>query len=108
MFFENYKNLCTSIGKTPTGVAAECGYSSSAVTNWRRGRTPHPAVLKTFADYFGVSVSDLLTEKPKKKEPVISDGLDASKNALIQDIIQLNEEDLNTYRQLLDVVLNKA
>lgn len=62
MFWDNYLRLCNTINKAPNVVAAEIGIKSSGtVTGWRKGSLPRQNVLIKIADYFGVSVSDLLS-----------------------------------------------
>lgn len=73
MFWTNYIDLCNSIGKAPTAVAVEIGFSNAAATGWKSGAMPRPAGLKKIADYFGVTVEKLLENK---KEPATNgDGL---------------------------------
>ena len=62
MFWENYLRLCNEVGKYPNTVAAEIGVKSSGtVTGWSKGSLPRQNILIKIADYFGVSVSDLLS-----------------------------------------------
>lgn len=62
MFWDNYLRLCNKINKAPNVVAAEIGIKSSGtVTGWRKGSLPRQNILIKIADYFGVSVSDLLS-----------------------------------------------
>lgn len=60
MFWDNYEKLCNKIGKTPTGVCLELGYSNATATHWRHGRRPSGKALQKIADYFGMNVDELL------------------------------------------------
>lgn len=61
MFWDNYLRLCNQIGKSPNAVASEIGIKSSGtVTGWSNGAIPRQRILLQLADYFGVTVSDLL------------------------------------------------
>lgn len=89
MFFDKYKELCSSHGKSPNGVAKELGFPSSSVTQWKRGSVPRPAALQIIAGYFGVTVEYLISgEGNKKAAPEAGDGaLDTS--GLSADAIEL-------------------
>lgn len=67
-FWEIFYSLCEKNGKKPNPVAAELGFSSGAVTSWKRGKIPHADKLYRIADYFGVSV-DYLLGKTDTPEP---------------------------------------
>lgn len=75
MFYDNYVRLCRKVGKSPTAAAADCGISGGTVSKWKRGAIPFDSTLHALADYFGVTVEDLLRddEKPTTSE---GDGLD--------------------------------
>ena len=60
MFFDNFKKFCDAVGKTPTTVARELGFSANAPYNWKKGKSPNASTLEKIADYFGVSTDELL------------------------------------------------
>ena len=61
VFYEKYKELCKSIGKSPSAVAEELGINKSNVSNWKKnGYVPRGNVLGKIAEYFGVSVEYFL------------------------------------------------
>lgn len=69
MFYDKYRQLCTSVGKSPSAVAVEIGISKGAVSTWKNlGRTPKIDQLQKVADYFCLSVDQLLDEN--KNAPV--------------------------------------
>lgn len=63
MFWTNYTLLCAQEGKSPNALAAELGFSSGSVTNWKSGTIPGKSSLKKIADHFGITIWDLLGEK---------------------------------------------
>lgn len=73
MFYENYVMYCKKIGKSKTDVAKQIGKTSKSVTGWKNGAVPRNDTLKKLADYFGVTVDDLLADN--KKEPAGDGGL---------------------------------
>ena len=82
MFYFNFVNLCNSVNKSPSAVAEEMGFKRSVVTAWKNGRQPRQATLQKIADYFGVSVDDLIAESEKTATHT-DDGKD------LEDLIRL-------------------
>lgn len=66
MFWENFEAQCTKIEKTPSTVAKELGFSNSLITCWKKGSAPLVKNRKKIADYFGITVEELMGTK---KEP---------------------------------------
>lgn len=66
LFYENFSKYCKMVGKAESVVAKEIGRDSKTVTGWKNGAIPYNSTLKRLADYFGVTVEDLLADK---KEP---------------------------------------
>ena len=64
MFYDNFVRLCKEKGQKPTPTAKEIGFSSAALVKWKNGTTPRGNALQQIADYFGVTVNDLLTDTP--------------------------------------------
>lgn len=72
-FYDNFMSLCIASDMTPSQAAIEIGLTRSAVTNWKnRGTTPTDVVLYKIADYFNISVDELLNGK--QKEPAEADS----------------------------------
>lgn len=63
MFWQNFILLCSKNDQSPNGVCAELGLSSAIATRWKNGSIPRDTTLKKIADYFGVSVDDLLKDE---------------------------------------------
>ena len=66
MFWENFEAQCTKIEKTPSTVAKELGFSNSLITCWKKGSAPLVKNRKKIADYFGITVEELMGTR---KEP---------------------------------------
>lgn len=64
MFYDNFVKLCADKGQKPTPTAKEIGFSSAALVKWKNGTIPRGNALQKIADYFGVTVNDLLTDDP--------------------------------------------
>lgn len=85
--YEIFSELLQKYGVTPYKVSKETGVSQSTLSDWKRGiSTPKPDKLQKIADYFGVSLTYLLTgnttEPEKKKAPELNarDERDISKD----------------------------
>ena len=75
-FYQRYVMLCSNIGKSPSAVALENGFSKASVNHWKIGRAnPTDLTLSKLANYFGVSVEYLKgeAEEPEeiKKDPAL-------------------------------------
>lgn len=68
MFWDNFVALCTQRGTSPNAVAAELKKSSGSVTAWKNGAVPRETTLKKIADYFDISIDQLLYDQ-KEKSP---------------------------------------
>lgn len=63
MFWENFLVECAKKAKSPAVVAEELGFSNSATTCWKNGSLPRMSSRKKIADYFGISVEELMGTK---------------------------------------------
>lgn len=82
-FYDIFLDLCNRICKKPSAVASELGINKSNVSNWKNnGYTPRGEVLQRIADYFSVSVDELLgVEHPSSSdEEELAEYLDELKN----------------------------
>lgn len=62
MFYNKVNNLCKQRDTTITRMCKEIGLSNAVATGWSKGATPKLGTVRLIADYFGVSVDDLLSE----------------------------------------------
>lgn len=66
MFYNNFVKLCNSINKSPSAVVLEIGLQKSTVTRWKKGSIPTDATAQKIADYFGISVAELMSDQKSK------------------------------------------
>lgn len=64
MFFDQYELLCRKVKKSPNGVAKELGFSSSSVTQWKKGAAPREDTLNLICKYFNVEPGYILGYTP--------------------------------------------
>lgn len=94
MFYSNFVRLCKKNGKTPSAVAEELGFSRAASSGWADGAKPRKSTLIIIADYFGITVEELMSgvEGAKKAPTEISERkLDMS---LIKRLVQLTPDEM--------------
>ena len=68
MFWNNLVNLCNQHQTTPTSVVKSLGIAAGSVTKWKSGVLPRSTTLAKLANYFGVTVEDLLADEPPQIE----------------------------------------
>lgn len=65
MLADKIRALCESRGKAVGAVEAACGLSIGAISKWNVS-SPTVKNLKAVADYFGVTVDELLKEEARE------------------------------------------
>ena len=67
MFYDRFKALCENKKTSPTRAAIDMGFSNSITTKSKKtGATPDGVTLAKIAEYFGITVDELLG---KEKQP---------------------------------------
>lgn len=99
MFFENYLVYCQKVGKSKTAVAKQIGVTSKSVTGWQNGAIPRNGTLKKLADYFGVTVDDLLADN--KKEPAGDGELDEDMKEFVELAKKMTPEERSAILTLM-------
>lgn len=69
MFYDKYVKLCNMKKKTPSAAAIEIGLSKPTVNRWKNGGGITDATAHRVAEYFGVSVDELIEEKETPTVP---------------------------------------
>lgn len=101
-FYENYVQLCNQINKSPSAVAIELKIGKPSVTRWKSGVKPRYATAMKVANYFGVTVEELMSDTPSagiKKDPIPKDGAASSAAQEIFDFL-----DSASGEELADVI----
>lgn len=87
MFYDNFVALCASANKTPAHVGRELGIDKSTISCWKARKTnPSDVNAKKIANYFGVTVEELMGEGIKKG-PIPKDGAVSQEKQLLLDMI---------------------
>lgn len=88
-FYENYVQLCNQINKSPSAVAIELKIGKPSVTRWKSGVKPRYATAMKVANYFGVTVEELMGKGIKKERPADGEALIRDLPEDIQQIIRI-------------------
>lgn len=103
MFYDNFVALCASVNKTPAYVGRELEIDKSTISCWKARKTkPSDVNAQKIADYFGVTVEELMGEGIKK-DPVPKDEVVSEpKQKLLDAIDNLTDEQCS---KLLGIIL---
>lgn len=99
LFWENFVRQCEKIEKYPSYVVEELGFNKSAVTSWKNGALPRVASRKKIADYFGITVEELMGTK---KEPAGDGGLDEQMKNIVSLLSAATKEERDAVETLLE------
>lgn len=71
MFYDKYVALCKRRGISPSRAAVEAGLSKSLVSKWKHNKVedPSPEVARKVADYFNITLAQLLQEEEPQQDP---------------------------------------
>lgn len=100
-FYDNYVRLCAERNISPSAAALDIGIKKSNVTYWKNRRNnPSDVTLIKIADYFGVTVEELMG-KGIKKDPIPKDEVEDSETAELREI--WGSADKSERRDLLEM-----
>lgn len=106
MFIENLHRLMDEKKVTKNKLLVTLGLNKSSILNWeQRGTIPSGEVLDKLANYFGVSVDELLG---KEKSPSKSEELVKKYATIINLLESLPEDRAAAFRQQIEELLTEA
>ena len=103
-FWNNFILLCNEHNIPPNAVCAKIGLSTAITTKWKNGAVPRDATLHKIANYFNVTVNDLLADDVKKL-PSASKGLTENDKKLLELFHSIPENKQIAYLNLFTTVL---
>lgn len=108
-FYEKYLCLCNSINKSPSAVALELKIGKPSVTRWKNGATPRDATVLKIADYFGVTVTELMAgvNEQEKAPATKGEGLSATVQELFDFIDTATGAELNELLRYAQFLMSK-
>ena len=97
MFYDNFIRLCAKENISPSVAAEEMGFYRSVVTRWGKGGNVRKATLERVANYFGVTVDDLIGDDSAQKEKPTAqgDGLTEKQKYAIELIKSTSDDDID-------------
>lgn len=98
-FYNNFVYLCKSHHLSMRYVMSQIGQSISPVTKWKNGSWPDTRTLKKIADFFSVSLDELLGNEPAPAGLLLG----ANERKMILIYRKMDESD----RKIIDIVLAK-
>lgn len=98
MFWENFLVECAKKQKSPAVVVEELGLSNSMPTSWKNGALPQVKNRKKIADYFGITVEELMGTK---KEPAGNGGLDEDMKEFVELAKKMTPEERSAILTLM-------
>ena len=102
MFYEKLIVLCAQHNTTPNAVCNALGLAESAATRWRSGSIPRDTTLKKIANFFGITVDELLGNEKKEQPTLSAPNLSPEEMLLLQQ--WRNHPDAQPFvRKLLDM-----
>lgn len=107
MYYENFIELCNKKGVKPGTVARMTGISTATITAWKQDKyTPKQDKLQKIADYFEVSLDNLLNGNIKVVD-YTDDHIDEQFERFKNYYSQLNPEQKTIVDNLLAALVKK-
>lgn len=109
-FYEKYLCLCNSINKSPSAVALELKIGKPSVTRWKNGASPRDATVLKIADYFGVTVAELMSGvgEQEKAPATEGEGLDEKITRLYAQLPKLSDRQREMILGIVDEMLKNG
>ena len=109
MFYSNYVKLCSKLNKSPSAVGEELGFTRASVTGWGNGATPRKSSLIKIADYFGVTVTELMAGvgEQEKAPATKGEGLSVTVQELFDFIDTATNAELNELLRYAQFLMSK-
>lgn len=104
MFWDNFEELCKKNGKAPSTVAKEIGLSNGVTTRWRNsGVVPRNSILQKLADYFGVSVNDLLADEKEHETVAMQEAI----RNLMDSLMGMTDDEIKEVCRYMEYIKTK-
>lgn len=105
-FSQTFKKLCKEKKVTQQQALTDMGLSRSSTQKWAQSLPTAPA-LKKIAEYFGVSVDDLLGVEQKNPATENGNGISERKAKFVKKVMQMSDDELEKFEILLRIVESK-
>ena len=98
MFKSNFINFCNLKGESPSFVCRQVGLAPATFSCWTEDSIPRRATLQRIADYFGITVEELIRDpdeqptpaaEPAPTSPLSQEFHDLLGQMTLQDLVEL-------------------
>lgn len=111
MFYDNFMHLCEMHGEKPYALVKKLGAkSNSVVAQWKSGSIPRDPLLSNIANYFKVSIQELLFGDFSSNEnslPAEARTLSDEERKLIELVKSLSEDEVKELSKFVDYIISK-
>lgn len=111
MFFDEFLYWCNNAGVSPSRAAIESGLHESAPSAWKqKGVTPSLRTLTRLAEYFGITVDELLDHTKSMPANMVEEMQDElfEKRKLLFDLSKnATEQDLDKFIKMLEIMIGR-
>jgi len=104
VFIDIFNAMCENVGVAPTKVLDDIGMNRSSYTGWKNGSEPSNPTKKKLADYFHVSVKQLMSGQTEKPATTKDDRLEEDVEffrSIIKGLNRNNRELVKAQAELL-------
>lgn len=105
MFYDKFLSLCEVNGISPSRALTDMGISKGSLSRWKEGGKPLNENKKLIADYFGISISELLDETIKKSAAINGNGLNEKEEEWLKLFRLIPENRRAEYMAMLEAAL---
>ena len=72
-FMNMFEHLCAEHGLTVRSACLAIGISTATPTNWRKGSLPTAAIQQKIADFFNISIDELMQRDVEGADSVLTE-----------------------------------
>lgn len=103
MFKQNFINFCNKKGESPSFVCRRVGIAPATFSCWNENSIPRQATLQRIADYFDVTVEDLLRGPDEKATAPTEPAPTSPLSAEFYDLVdQLTLKELREIQAIME------
>lgn len=111
-FYNNFLYLCKQKNVLPTVAVVDMGFQKSVATRWKNGTVPRDFNLLKVADYFGVSVDELLSDNAVGTKKETAEIIDSPEETERRQLLRQTMEMASTLsddklRRLIEILKTK-
>lgn len=107
VFYDTFLSLCEDKGVSPSALLVDLGISKGSLGRWKAGGNPANPTKKKIADYFGITVRELMSP-PTEKENHLDDEaevLTARERILLTMYRSVPKDQRKTLLAMIEAVL---